>query len=132
MGDPLGISASLVAVLQASAAVARYLRTVKDTAHDVRKLSKEIENLQRVLLPALQRLERSEHGRVAPGQWIEAQNGPLQHLRVMLEDLEKRLVPTAGLRRAVMWPFRKSEIGDIVAAIERQKSSFILMLQLDH
>lgn len=135
MADPLSISASIVAVVQVSVAVVRYLGDVKDTSHDVDRLRREIGSLQNVLLPALQRLKRSEDGNLAPERLTEAQNGPLQELRVMLEGLEKRLAPTAGLRKArkaVTWPFQKSEIINIVDAIERQKSMFILMLQLDH
>jgi hypothetical protein len=135
MADPLSISASIVAVVQVSVAVVRYLGAVKDTSHDVDKLRTEIDSLQSVVHLALRRLERSEDSNLAPERLIEAQNGPLQELRVMLEDLEKRLAPTAGLRKArkaVTWPFRKSEIINIIDAIERQKSLFILMLQLDH
>ena len=135
MADPLSVSASIVAVIQASVVVVRYLRDVKGTPQDVSRLRMEIDSLQSVLLPVLQRLKQSEDGNLAPGRLIEAQNGPLQELHVMLEDLEKRLAPTAGLRKArkaVSWPFQKSEIRDIVDAIERQKSLFILTLQLDH
>lgn len=135
MADPLSISASIVAVIQASVVVVRYLRDVKDTRQDVGRLRMEIDSLQSVLVPALQRLKRSEDGSLAPGRLVEVQNGPLQELLSMLEDLEKRLAPTAGLRKArkaVTWPFRKSEISDIVNTIERQKSLFILTLQLDY
>ena len=135
MAEPLSISASVAAVVQVSVAVVRYLEDVKDYPHYVGRLRIEIDSLQSVLLPALQRLKQSEDGNLAPGRLIEAENGPLQELRVMLENLEKKLAPTAGLRKArkaVTWPFRKSEISDIVDAIERQKSLFILTLQLNH
>ena len=135
MADPLSISAAILAVVQVSVAVVRYIGDVKDVPHDVGRLRMEIDSLQSVLLPALQRLKRPEDGRLAPGRLTEAQNGPLHELLVMLEDLEKRLAPTAGLRKArktVTWPFRKREIDDMVDAIDRQKSLFILTLQLDH
>lgn len=135
MAEPISISASIVTLVQMSVAVVRYLGDVKYHPHYVSRLRIEIDSLQSVLLPALQHLEWSEDGNPAPGRLIKAQNGPLQELRVMLEDLEKRLEPTAGLRKvqkAVTWPFRKSEVSDIVDAIERQKSLFKLTLQLNN
>jgi hypothetical protein len=134
MVDPLSITASIAAVVQVSVAVVRYLGDVKDTSHDIGKLRREIESLQSVLLPALQHLKRSEYGNLAPERLIEARNGPLQELLVILEGLEKQLTQSAGLRKAriaVTWPFRKSEISNMVDSIERQKSLFILALQLD-
>lgn len=133
MADPLSISASIAAVVQLSGLVVRYLGDAKDYPHYSGRLRIEIESLQSVLLPALQRLKQSEGGNLALGRLIEAEHSPLQELHVTLKDLEKRLAPTAGLRRArkvVTWPFRKSEISDIVDAIERHKSLFSVILQL--
>jgi Fungal N-terminal domain of STAND proteins len=133
MADPLSITASIVAVVQVSAIVLKSLGDLKDTPRDLRRLRTEIDNLQSVLLPALERLRRPEEEKLAPVQLLSAQ-GPLEEFRTLLEHLKKKLAPAAGLnkaRRAVTWQFQKGEIQNILGAIERQKSLFALSLQTE-
>jgi hypothetical protein len=133
MADPLSITASIVAVVQVSAIVLKCLGDLKDTPRDLRRLRTEIDNLQSILLPALERLTRPEEEKLAMVQLLSAQ-GPLEEFRMLLEHLEKKLAPVAGLnkaRRAVTWQFQKGEIRDILGTIERQKSLFALALQTE-
>jgi hypothetical protein len=135
MADPLSISASIVAVVQVSVTVFKYLGDIQSTTRDVGRLKIEIDSLQTVLLPALDHLRRDQDDKAVLMRFLHAQNGPLRELRAMLESIEKKLSPSAGFnkaRRAMTWPFQKSEIADIIAKIERQKTVFILTLQLDH
>jgi hypothetical protein len=57
---------------------------------------------------------------------ITAPNGPLEQFKISLE----RLASKAG--KALVWPFQKGEVNDVLVAIERQKSCFILAQQNDH
>jgi hypothetical protein len=133
MADPLSITASIVAVVQVSAIVLKSLGDLKDAPRDLRRLRTEIDNLQGILLPALERLTRPEEEKLAMVQLLSAQ-GPLEEFRVLLEQLKKKLAPAAGLnkaRRAVTWQFQKGEVKDILSTIERQKSLFALALQTE-
>jgi hypothetical protein len=133
MADPLSITASIIAVVQVSAIVLKSLGDLKDTPRDLRRLRTEIDNLQSILLPALERLKRAKEEKLTIEQLLSAQ-GPLEEFRVLLEHLKKKLAPAAGLnkaRRAVTWQFQKGEIKDILSTIERQKSLFALALQTE-
>lgn len=133
MADPLSITASILAVVQVSAIVLKSLGDLKDTPRDLRRLRTEIDNLQSILLPALERLKRAKEEKLAMEQLLNAK-GPLEEFRMLLEHLEKKLAPAAGLnkaRRAVTWQFQKGEIKDILSTIERQKSLFALALQTE-
>ena len=132
MADPLSISGSIAAVVQVSVAVLRYLGDVKDASAHTNRLRNEIDSLQRILRPVLQRLEQSGNS-IFTRQLIEAQSGPLDELHILLEDLQRRLAPVAGfrkIRKAVIWPFEKRDIIEIVGAIERQKTLFMMTLSI--
>jgi hypothetical protein len=133
MADPLSITASIIAVVQVSAIVLKSLGDLKDTPRDLRRLRTEIDNLQSILLPALERLKRAKEEKLTIEQLLSVQ-GPLEEFRMLLEHLKKKLAPAAGLnkaRRAVTWQFQKGEIKDILSTIERQKSLFALALQTE-
>jgi hypothetical protein len=133
MADPLSMTASVVAVVQVSAIILKSLGDLKDTPHDLRRLRTEIDSLQGVLLPVLERLTRPEEEKLTTVQLLSAQ-GPLEEFRMLLEHLKKKLAPVAGLnkaRRAVTWQFQKGEIRNILGTIERQKSLFVLALQTE-
>jgi hypothetical protein len=52
-----------------------------------------------------------------------------------LERLENKLAPAKGWRKvskAIVWPFQKEEIKEILNVIERQKIFFNLAQQNDH
>jgi hypothetical protein len=133
MAEPLSITASIVAVIQVSTVVLKSLGDLKDTPHDLKRLRTEIDNLQSVLLPALDRLTRPKEEKPATIKLLSAQ-GPLEEFRLLLEHLQKKLAPAGGLnkaRRAVTWQFQKGEVRNILGTIERQKSLFVLALQTE-
>jgi len=52
-----------------------------------------------------------------------------------LKRLESKLAPAKDWRKvgkAIVWPFQKEEIKEILNVIERQKTFFNLTLQNDH
>jgi len=131
MADPLSITASIAAVIHITAVVLKSLGDLKDTPQDLRRLQTEIDSLQCVLLPALERLARPGEEKLATVQLLRAQ-ASLEEFRMLLERLKKKLAPVAGsnrARRAVTWQFQKGEIKGILGTIERQKSILVLALQ---
>ncbi|KAI9770937.1 MAG: hypothetical protein M1840_002641 [Geoglossum simile] len=119
MGDPLSISASIVALLQLSATVIRFLRDVKDAPDDLKRLT--IEDL----------VDLGETG-LETVQSLSVLNGPLEQCQSTLKRLTKKLDPASGFRKMLAWPFQKEEVRDILGMIERQKMLFSLALQNDH
>jgi hypothetical protein len=61
--------------------------------------------------------------------------GPLDQFKMLLDRMAVKLAPAAGLKkagRAIVWPFRKEEFRDMLAATERHKTLFMLALQNDN
>ncbi|KAH0541245.1 hypothetical protein FGG08_004250 [Glutinoglossum americanum] len=132
--DPLSISASIVALLQLSSAVIRFLRDVKEAPDDLKMLMVEISSIKGLLL-TLQDLVESGETELTTLQSLNAPNGPLSQCQSALKRLTEKFAPAVGLgraRNALTWPFQKSEVKEVLCAIERQKTLFSLALQNDH
>ncbi|KAL7807593.1 quinon protein alcohol dehydrogenase-like superfamily [Trichoderma gracile] len=104
-----------------------YCVDVKNAPQDVRKLLKEVDRLTAVV-KELESLLRSPKG----ASKLESQ--PLRQavfdLRRLLAELVAKLDLGAKHARAV-WPFRRRDIHDIVAAIERQKANILMNLNVE-
>ncbi|KAK5195020.1 hypothetical protein LTR96_010648 [Exophiala xenobiotica] len=132
MADPLSITASIVAVVQVAGAIINTITGLKASTKSIKKLKYEIDSIRSILLPALDRLERLRGNEVVSLQFLPAQ-GLLEEFRLQLEHLEKWLAPAIGLnkvRRAVTWKLKHAEVKDILDTIERQKTLFVLTLQI--
>lgn len=134
MSDPLSISASIVAVLQLTATVVRYLNDMKDATNERQRIVSEISSAHDLLSMLKTLADRSEWGdpRLTTMKSLTAPQGPLEQLKLSLEKLEKLLKPSGRIGNAIKWPFQRPEVLKIVAAIERQKSLFTLALHTGH
>jgi hypothetical protein len=137
MGDPLSVSASIVAVLQLTGTVVQYLKDVKEAPKDRQRILSELSVASGILYLLRDLAERPQYG----DAWsvtirsLNVPNGPLDQFKLALELLTSKLAPVNGLkkmRKALAWPFQKTEIQIVISMIERQKSIFNLALQNDH
>ncbi|KAI9155090.1 ankyrin repeat domain containing protein [Paramyrothecium foliicola] len=135
--DPLGATASVIAVLQISAKVLAYLNDVKEASSERAKCAIDAAHTHALLLTLRFRLE--EGGFSQP--WYEAvqalavKNGPLDQFKQVLESLQANMTDKGRLRKAgdaLVWKFKKDEINGILARIERFKSLVEIALQMDH
>lgn len=139
MGDPLSITASVIAVLQLTQQVIQYVVDAKNASDDRNRILTEITSAHSFLFLLKDKAEKSAT------QWdntlyetmraLDGPNGPLEQFKDALERLASKLRPRQGLKKlgkALSWPFEKSEIKGILDTIERQKSLFSLALQNDH
>ena len=134
MVDPLSVSASLVALLQLSTTVVKYLSDVKNAPDDHRRLMVEVIYIKG-LLSTLQDLAQPGETWMETVQSLNAPNGPLELCSSLWKHLDERLRPVIGLNKArkiLAWPFQKEEMKDILCRIERLKTIFGLALQNDH
>lgn len=137
MADPLSISASLVALLQLSQAVIRYVDEVKGGLSDRLKLLVELSGTCCLLETVKDAAERAKwSGAWLPSmQTLAAPNGPLQQFKELLEKLAVKLNPGHGLKKigkAMSWPFERVEIRESLADLERYKLLFSIAMQRDH
>ena len=137
--DPLSYTASFIAILQLSSKVLGYLNDVKDATKDCKQCTIEVANVHSLLTNLRFRLEEQKELRA---QWYKAtqdlaiHNGPLDQFKQALEQLESRLGRNKGrVRRvgnAIVWAFKKEEVANILARIERLKKLVMIALEMDH
>jgi hypothetical protein len=137
MGDPLSVTASIIAILQLTGTVVKYLSDVKDASGDRNRILVEIGSVNGFLFSLKDLVGRAESDEswLATVRSLGVPNGPLAQFKLALERLATCLEPVVGLRKAgkvLAWPLKKGEVMDILRTIERQKALFILALQNDH
>lgn len=137
MGDPLSVTASIIAVLQLTQTVVEYINSVKDASKDRDRILLEISSVYGLLFSLKDLVERRspEDGWATTVKSLGAANGPLAQFKSALERLAAKLAPVTGIEKvgkALRWPSQKGDILDILNTIERQKSLFSLALLNDH
>ncbi|KAL7803533.1 hypothetical protein V8C44DRAFT_274727 [Trichoderma aethiopicum] len=104
-----------------------YCVDVKNAPQDVRRLLKEVDRLTAVI-KELESLLKSPKG----SSKLESQ--PLRQaifdLRRLLAELVAKLDLGAKHARAI-WPFRRRDIHEVVAAIERQKANILMNINIE-
>jgi len=137
MVDPLGITASIIAVLQLTGTVVGYLKDVKDGSGDRKRILSEVVTIEAFLSILKQRAESPDHR----DEWLQTltslntPKGPIEQFKLTLECLNSKLQPTGAPKKTLQvlaWPFHKQEVNDILWMLDRQTSLFKLALQNDH
>lgn len=135
--DPLSVSASIVALLQLTSTVIRYLSDVRNGPKELQRIRLEVSSVQNILLMLQDQADEAEQGDsfLSTLGSFNVRNGLFEQFRATLERLVSKLAPVKGRRQigiTFKWPFEKEEIREILNTIERQKASFILVRQNDH
>ncbi|KAH6989117.1 hypothetical protein BKA56DRAFT_710473 [Ilyonectria sp. MPI-CAGE-AT-0026] len=132
--DPLGATASVIAVLQLSSEVVTYINSAVSATHERRRLREEVRACGYILQQLKDEADDSEVGKA----WsetikaLEAPDAPLARLWVALRTVRAKLQPKEGPKRLLenlKWPFSEKEVEKIIAAIEREKSLLGLALE---
>jgi hypothetical protein len=118
MADPLGIAASVIALLQLTATVIQYVKAVNDGSSDRTRLRDELRTTTCVLEMLRDRVEDSQSSgeeTLKPQLLaaLSATDGPLTLLKTLLQDIITKMVPQKHLGRLAQpftWPFTKKEI----------------------
>jgi hypothetical protein len=135
--DGLSDAASIIAVLQLTGEVIKYLKDVKDAPKECQQCSTEASNLQGLLINLLYHLSQGKTG----DPWFTAvralnvENGPLDQYKQAVEQLWSRVEIQDGVQKAkrrLLWKFSKEEATNILARIERLKSLVNIALEMDH
>ncbi|RYP13523.1 hypothetical protein DL765_006845 [Monosporascus sp. GIB2] len=134
--DPLSTTASVIAVLQLSSDVFKYIIGATGAAKDRKRLREEIVACETVLL------QLQDHADDADGsaKWwekvkaLEGPDTPLYRLGRALEAVKAKLEPKKGLDKtlsALKWPFDEKEVEMLISTIQREKSLLQLALTCD-
>ncbi|OBT88430.1 hypothetical protein VE02_03298 [Pseudogymnoascus sp. 03VT05] len=136
--DPLSLTASIIAILQATATLVSYVNDVKDAPSDQARFAKETQSLSDLLTNLICRLCE---GKAKSEVWYSAvealgkSDGPLGQYKTALERLQRKIKGGEGLARVgnvLLWKFVKEEVASILLQIERIKSLILIALQMDH
>ena len=137
--DGLSAAASILAVIEISAKVSalcfQYSVAVKGAKEGIERLQQKVKDIEGVLRHLRQLCERSDNTRLPVSRELAPS---LQGCLDQLQKLEKRL--KQGKRQKVMsrlgvraltWPFKSKEVGEIVSELESYQQIFALSLQVD-
>ncbi len=155
MAEALGIASSIVALVDVSWTIFKYLKDVKEAPKERDSLSTELSGL--VLW--LNEVKLFTDAAQPNDPWLvtmERLSGPVVQLTALLKDLRKefKLAPNGtpekvikpGMTKAksrllgkvteathrVLWKFKKESVEDALKKIERIKSLMIVAVQRDH
>ena len=150
--DPLSITASIIAVLQAAEAVISvccdYRSAVKGSSWEVPRVLEEVRTLRSVLLTLEELADKAEtpssdaKSRLPTLKSLcDPDTGILIECRNELNDLNTKLTPPEwsgrtgskrrGLVQALTWPLKKGETEKVLASIERFKSTVDVAITTD-
>ena len=135
--DPLSVSASIVALVELTSNVVRYLSDVKDGPKELQRIRLEVASLPTLLFILQDHAIQTKQGDsfFSTLNSLNGKNGPLEQLRTTLGCIAKKMGPAQGMRKIskpFKWPFDKKEIHNFLNMIERQKALLGLALQNDH
>jgi len=134
--DPLSITASIIAVLQATKKIISYVKETKDAPKELTKVYDEAKNLVILFHELKDSLaEQDSHDpwlRVTSG--LAVRNGPLDQYKKVLEVLVSK---TTGhgfhkIGQVLAWKFIKEDVMSLLLQIERIKSLVQIALEMDH
>ena len=140
--DGLSVAASIMAVLDLTGKVIKYVKEAKDASAERNRLLKDIINMKGSLHSLQSHVEISDPNEpwMRAVQGLSKPGGPLEVYKAALEQLLEKLSPPHGdgkrvlvkrLGSSLIWPFQSGEISEILATIERQQKLFDLALSLD-
>lgn len=131
--DPLSTTASIIAVIQLSTEVVKYISTAAGAPKERKRLREEARACEYILQQLKDEADDSEEGKA----WsetikaLEGPNAPLGRLWVALSIVQAKLQPKDGLKKAITTlkrPFKEKELEKIIGTIEREKTLLELAL----
>jgi len=134
--EPLGATASIVAVLELSGRIVKYVNAAAGSLESRRQVRHEVRACQSLLQQLKDEADDSEASRrwIETVKTLEAPNAPLGRLFLTLRIIEIKLAPRKGFKQTLdmlKWPFTETEIQKLLAAVEREKSLLLLALEND-
>jgi hypothetical protein len=135
--DGLSGAASIIAVLQLTSEVIKYLNGVKDAPKECQQCATEASNLQSLLINFLYHLDQGKTGDLwyTAVRALNVENGPVDQYKQALEQLRSRVEIQDGVqkvKRRLAWKFSKAEVAGILARMERLKTLVSIALEMDH
>ncbi|KAF7545580.1 hypothetical protein G7Z17_g9068 [Cylindrodendrum hubeiense] len=131
--DPLSTSASIIAVIQLSSEVVKYINATVEATKERRRLRDEVRACEYILQQLKDEADDSAEGKawLETIKALEAPDAPLGRLWTALNVVKAKLQPKVGhgkILASLKWPFEENEIEKVFGTIEREKSLLQLAL----
>lgn len=139
--DPItaiGAGASVLQLIAQAGKAIQYLNDVKNAPRERFRLTQELNSLCGILIELESRVDEAKTS--GDDKWLRGLQsltvkfGPIQQLGVALELIVEKVKPGSKIKKvgkALIWPFTKKEIEEILKQVERQKSTINFALQGD-
>ncbi|XDG04305.1 hypothetical protein ABKA04_003920 [Annulohypoxylon sp. FPYF3050] len=133
--DPISVSASIIAVIQLSSEVVKYITDVSGATKERIRLREEVLSCESILQELRDGTDNSKGE-----EWLDTINslqtssGPLNRLSVILDIVRSKIQPRDGFEKAfgvLKWPFQEREVSKVIGAMEREKNLLNLALAND-
>ncbi|CZR63705.1 uncharacterized protein PAC_13602 [Phialocephala subalpina] len=136
MADPLGTTASIIAIIQLSFDVVKYINGVGGATKDRKRLRDGVRACEFILQQLKDNADDTEEGKAwsETVKTLEDTDAPLGRLWVALNVVKAKLEPKIGLEKALTslkWPSNEKEVEKIISVIEREKTLLQLALTND-
>ncbi|PGG95246.1 hypothetical protein AJ79_10164 [Helicocarpus griseus UAMH5409] len=137
--DGISNAASIITLAQLAASIIKYMKAVVDAPLEKRRLLMEIIQARGLLLTLHELMDEVEDEDWSSTiQSLSSHDGPLSTFRQLLEDMAGKLgiacsgscISTAFHR--LRWPFDQTRLQEMIASLEKLKSSLLLALANDH
>lgn len=140
MADIIGLTASIIAVIQLTGALSTltqgYISGVKRATSDRQKLVEELTSLGQVLEHLKVEITPAGcTGTIEKTMMLQGLEVPLRNCRTELQALVTKMQPVKGLRgawRKLKWPLEEAETMQCIERVERYKTLFHFALTADH
>jgi len=130
------VTASIIAILQVTNEIAKYLKNAKDAPKERQRFAEEASNIEGLLRDLSSRLLRSS----GDEPWFSAirilsvEGGILDQFHGELKDLKAKLLVRGGVKKlgdTLLWKFKKEEIASMMMKMERLSTHIKLALLSD-
>ena len=130
----------VLAVLQLTQSVIKYISNVKDAPKECNRLLLDFKYIEGLLELLKETIEEAKNA----AEWsqttavLSSSGSPIESLKIMLEPFVIKLQKYSsktGLKKmvvAMLWPLSKKETEEIATAMERQKSVLNIAISNDH
>jgi len=130
------VTASLIAVLQVTNEIVKYLKDVKDAPKERQRYAEEASNIESLLRDLSSRLLRSSGDEpwFSAVQILSVEGGILDQFHRELRDLKAKLLVRSGVKKlgdTLLWKFKKEEIASMMMKMERLSTNIKIALSSD-
>lgn len=131
--DPLSVTASVIAILEATTSVISFLNQVKDAPKERNKVKLEAAALYSLLTQLNCRVDEagSHEAWYVSVKALNYEHGPLDLYKTSLKELQTKM-SNKKFGTAIQWPRIKNDITALLSTMERLNSLVTVALEMDH